>query len=35
MERVAGGDGEGLDELEAELDAAEAATVGNGDEPAA
>jgi hypothetical protein len=34
MERVAGGDGEGLDELEAELDAAEAAQAGNGAEPA-
>ena len=34
MERVAGGDGEGLDELEAELDAAEAAQGGNGAEPA-
>jgi len=32
MERVAGGDGEGLDELEAELDAAQG---GNGAEPAA
>jgi hypothetical protein len=32
MERVAGGDGEGLDELEAELKA-EAANVGNGAEP--
>ena len=32
MGRVAGGDGEGLDELEAELDAAQA---GNGAEPAA
>jgi hypothetical protein len=34
MERVAGGDGEGLDELEAELDAAEVAQAGNGAEPA-
>jgi len=35
MEKVAGGDGEGLDELEAELDAAaEAAAGGNGAEPA-
>jgi len=34
MDRVAGGDGEGLDELEAELDAAEAAQAGNGAEPA-
>ena len=32
MERVAGGDGEGIDELEAELEA-EAANVGNGAEP--
>jgi hypothetical protein len=38
MDRVAGGDGEGLDELEAELEAAaeaEAAKTGNGGEPAA
>ena len=36
MDRVAGGDGEGLDELEAELaEEAEEATVGNGSEPAA
>ena len=38
MDRVAGGDGEGLDELEAELEAAaeaDAAKVGNGTEPAA
>jgi hypothetical protein len=36
MDRVAGGDGDGLDELEAELDAAaETATAGNGVEPAA
>jgi len=35
MDRVAGGDGEGLDELDAELDAAEAAQGGNGDEPTA
>ena len=35
MDRVAGGDGEGLDELEAELEAAEAeaAKAGNGSEP--
>jgi hypothetical protein len=34
MERVAGGDGEGLEELEAELSAqAEAVTGGNGNEP--
>ena len=33
--RVAGGDGEGIDELEAELEAAEAAQGGNGAEPAA
>jgi hypothetical protein len=35
MTRVAGGDGEGLDELEAELDAAAEAAGGNGAEPAA
>jgi hypothetical protein len=38
MDRVAGGDGEGFDELEAELEAAaeaEAAKAGNGAEPAA
>ena len=34
MNRVAGSDGDGLDELEAELDAAEAAQAGNGAEPA-
>jgi hypothetical protein len=34
MDRIAGGDGDGLDELEAELDAAEeAASAGNGAEP--
>jgi hypothetical protein len=34
MERIAGGDGEGLEELEAELSAqADAATGGNGSEP--
>jgi hypothetical protein len=35
MDRVAGGDGVGLDELEAELDAAENALPDNGSEPAA
>jgi hypothetical protein len=34
MERVAGDDSDGLDELDAELDAAEAAQGGNGAEPA-
>jgi hypothetical protein len=34
MDRIAGDDGEGLDELETELDAAEATTAGNGAEPA-
>jgi hypothetical protein len=34
MERIAGGDGEGLEELEAELSAqADAVTGGNGSEP--
>ncbi|HSF62636.1 MAG TPA: hypothetical protein VLA69_13135 [Gaiellaceae bacterium] len=34
MDRIAGGNGDGLDELEAELDAAEeAASAGNGAEP--
>ena len=35
MDRIAGDNGDGLDELEAELDAAEAAPGGNGSEPAA
>ena len=33
MEQIAGGNGEGLDELEAELDADAAALAGNGSEP--
>jgi len=33
MDRIAGNDGEGLEELEAELAAADASTGGNGSEP--